>query len=364
MCWLWQQAFGYIGFGKERGVSSEKRRYAYFFAWRNGLSGMGGSYACKREDVLPMVKKLAAVILLYGVMTVVGIPLLITLLFGGFQEEVRIEAKALYGLSDYFAAEREWSELEEYVAGVVSAEMPAAFDEEALKAQAVAARTYQVRKMQESGSHDVIYDVGQAYCTQEEQKEKWGEHYETWRKKIRDAVAETAGEIMVYEEEPILAVFHAQSCGKTEDSENVWMQELPYLRSVDSSGDRQAPDFETTLELSQEEVWQKLSKYGNLGASASELSFSRKQCSEAGYVLTIKAGDLILEGNQVRQALGLRSTNFTVKREGETFFFTTKGYGHGAGMSQYGAEALAEEGKDYHEILNHYYTGISFEKIA
>ncbi|MFR8711746.1 MAG: SpoIID/LytB domain-containing protein [Anaerotignum lactatifermentans] len=169
---------------------------------------------------------------------------------------------------------------------------------------------------------------------------------------------------MVYEGEPILAVFHAQSAGKTEDSENVWVQEIPYLRSVDSSGDLSAPDNTVTETLSAQTVWEKLSTLGDLGVSAAELDFSGIQRSEAGYIQQIQAGNLTLTGLEVRTALGLRSADFTVQRQGEDFVFTTKGYGHGAGMSQYGAKALAEEGMDYHEILSHYYTGISFEKTA
>ncbi len=311
-----------------------------------------------------MAKKILAVLIVYGVMAVLLVPLLVTALFGGFREEAQTEAKAVYGLAEYYACRKAHLELEDYVLGVVSAEMPASFPLEALKAQAVAARTYEVRKMEEAGSAEVLYDVGQAYCTEAERREKWGENYEAYLEKMEEAVRQTAGEIMVYEEEPILAVFHAQSGGMTEDSENVWVQEIPYLRSVDSTGDQEAPGFETEVELTAEEVWEKLSAYGDLGVTAEELDFSGAVRSQAGYIQTIQAGNLTLEGQEIRTALGLRSTNFTVKRQGDAFIFKTKGYGHGAGMSQYGAKALAEEGMDYQEILRHYYTGISFENIA
>ncbi|MBM6829161.1 stage II sporulation protein D [Anaerotignum lactatifermentans] len=311
-----------------------------------------------------MAKKLAALLLLYGLLAVLAVPLMVTLAFGGFRQEAQMEARAIYGLTDFYAGQKAPSELEAYVLGVVSAEMPASFPLEALKAQAVAARTYELRKMEEAGSEEVLYDIGQAYCTEEERRQKWGGNYETYLAKMEEAVGQTAGEIMVYEEEPILAVFHAQSGGRTEDSENVWVQEIPYLRGVDSEGDEEAPGFETEARFSAEEVWRKLSQYGELGVSAAELDFSHAERSKAGYIQTIQAGNLALEGQQIRNALGLRSTNFTVKRQGDEFVFTTKGYGHGAGMSQYGAKALAEEGRDYHEILLHYYTGVSFENIA
>lgn len=313
-----------------------------------------------------MGKKAVGMLVGYVLLAVIGIPVLVTAALGGFREEHMTEAKALYGLEEYWNA-KEYSldtELERYVAGVVSAEMPALFPMEALKAQAVAARTYQVRYMKQSGSEEVLYDVGQAYLDEQGQREKWSAQYETYAARIRQAVAETKGEIMVYEGEPILAAFHAQSSGKTENSENVWVQEIPYLRSVDSSGDLEAPDHETTTALSAAFVWEALRQYGALGVSATDLTFSKPVCSEAGYVQQIQAGNLTLTGQEVREALGLRSTDFTVQRQGDQFLFTTKGYGHGAGMSQYGAKALAEEGMDYREILQHYYTGISFKKIA
>lgn len=312
-----------------------------------------------------MVKKVLGVLVGYVLLAVIVIPLLVTAIFGGFRTEAVTEAKNLFGPADYLQILRpENTELEEYVQGVVSAEMPALFPMEALKAQAVSARTYQVRKMEEAGSDAVLYDVGQAYADTAAQKEKWGEHYQEYAARVSQAVEETAGEIMVYEGEPILAVFHAQSAGKTENSENVWVQEIPYLRSVDSSGDLSAPDNTVTETLSAKTVWEKLSTLGDLGVSAAELDFSGIQRSEAGYIQQIQAGNLTLTGLEVRTALGLRSADFTVRRQGDDFVFTTKGYGHGAGMSQYGAKALAEEGMDYHEILSHYYTGISFEKTA
>ena len=317
-----------------------------------------------------MIKKILGSILLYGVMAAVLLPLLVTLAWGGFRHERVMEAKTLYHLSDFTAdGEREAavssdSELEQYVMGVVSAEMPALFPKEALKAQAVAARTYQIRKMREAGSKQVLYDVGQAYATPKERREKWGSHAKEYEKKVAEAVRETKGEIMVYEAEPILAVFHAQSSGKTEDSENVWVQKIPYLRSVDSSGDLTAPNHEVQTEIGADMVLQKLSRYGDLGVSAKTLQLSVKERTRAGYIRQIAAGRLMLTGKEVREALGLRSADFTVEKKGDTFLFVTEGYGHGAGMSQHGAAALAEKGMSYHDILSHYYTGISFEKTA
>ncbi len=297
----------------------------------------------------------------YVLLAVLLLPCLVTLLCGGFGKEAFQEAEVLYGTADLAPM---GSELEEYVVGVVAAEMPAAFPEEALKAQAVAARTYQVRQMRAAGSEAVLYDVGQAYCTTEEQKKKWGEHYPQYAAKIRKAVRETAGEIMVYEGEPILAAFHAQSGGRTEAAENVWSSEVPYLKSVDSSGDRTAPNNKTEVTFSAEEVLEKLETIGETGCTAENLDIRIQSRTDAGYANKVQAGNLLLTGRQVRETLGLRSANFTAERQGDLFHFTVYGYGHGAGMSQYGASFLAEQGKKYHEILRHYYTDITFDHIV
>ena len=296
------------------------------------------------------MKKLCGFLLIYVVVAVLLLPLLLTMLCGGLGRELPQEAKALYGLADLAPLD---SELEEYVAGVVAAEMPAAFPEEALKAQAVAARTYQVRQMQAAGSSAVLYDVGQACLSEAAQKEKWGESYALYAGKIRSAVCATAGEIMTYDGEPILAAFHAQSGGKTEDAENVWNAEVPYLKSVDSKEDRQAPNNETTVTIAAKTLADKL-------GVAKDAAVSVKKRTEAGYVAEVQAGDKTFSGREIREKLGLRSANFTIAKNGDGYLFTVHGYGHGAGMSQYGASFLAEQGKDYHEILRHYYTDISF----
>ncbi len=298
------------------------------------------------------MKKQCGFLLLYVVVAVLLLPLLLTMLCGGLGREMELpqEAKALYGLADLAPLD---SALEEYVAGVVAAEMPAAFPEEALKAQAVAARTYQVRQMQAAGSKAVLYDVGQTYLSEQEQKEKWGESYALYAGKIRSAVRATAGEIMTYDGEPILAAFHAQSGGKTEDAENVWNSAVPYLKSVDSEEDRQAPNNETTVTIAAKTLAEKLGVAKNAVVSV-------KRRTAAGYVAEVQAGDKTFSGREIRERLGLRSANFMIAKSGDSYIFTVHGYGHGAGMSQYGASFLAEQGKNYHEILRHYYTGISF----
>lgn len=296
------------------------------------------------------MKKQCSFLLLYVIVAVLLVPLLLTMLCGGLGSALPQEARALYGLADLAPMD---SELEEYVAGVVAAEMPAAFPEEALKAQAVAARTYQIRQMRAAGSEAVLYQVGQAYLSEAEQKKKWGKEYACYAGKIHRAVRATAGEIMVYDGEPILAAFHAQSGGRTEDAENVWNGAVPYLKSVDSHEDRQAPNNETTVTVSAERL------ADCLGVPRQAEVFVKSR-TDAGYVKEVAAGERVFSGREVRERLGLRSAAFTIAKNGDSYTFTVHGYGHGAGMSQYGACFLAEQGKDYHEILRHYYTDISF----
>ena len=296
------------------------------------------------------MKKLLGILFFYSILVVLLLPLVVTLLCGGFSKAMPQQAKVLYGTADLAPLK---SELEEYVVGVVAAEMPAAFPEEALKAQAVAARTYQVRQMQAAGTDQVLYDVGQAYIDTAEQKKKWGENYPVYASKIRKAVRETAGEIMVYDGEPILAAFHAISAGRTEDAVHVWNSDVPYLKSVDSREDAKAPQHETIVIFSEQELEEKL-------GSAEVHILSR---TDAGYVSEVRLGEKILSGREVREKLGLRSTNFTIEKKDGGDQVTTHGYGHGVGMSQYGASFLAEKGKTYHEILRHYYQGIDFQKM-
>ena len=257
--------------------------------------------------------------------------------------------------------------LENYIVCVVAAEMPALFNIEALKAQAVAARTYAVNQMEANGFtlEDMIAFGGQAYIDSQGMRSKWGDNYEVYYSKIKKAVEETKGEIMVYEGEPILAVFHAISRGKTETAENVWQQDVPYLQSVESEGDTKAAEYKFETSMPSDEIIKLLSEKYNGFAVEGDLFESMETLSQspAGYILKIKIGNMTFTGRQVREALGLRSADFTYKKDGESIVFTTNGYGHGAGMSQYGAHYLAEEGKTYKEILAHYYTGISFSKI-
>lgn len=255
--------------------------------------------------------------------------------------------------------------LEEYIIGVVAAEMPVSFEPEALKAQAVAARTYAVKHL--NGKTSIkAEDIGQAYISVTQMKQNWGTNFDSYYNKVCSAVKETQGEIMVYNEQPIEAVFHSTSAGMTESAENVWNTSLPYIKSVDSSVDENAPGFLTDKKIIKNEVVNALNnlKSGlNINSQNIFSKISIAERTQAGYITTVNVDGQSFTGQQFRTLFGLRSTNFTVKESGDYLIFTTKGYGHGAGMSQYGAEFMAKEGKTYKEILNHYYFDIQFTKI-
>ncbi len=264
--------------------------------------------------------------------------------------------------SNNISVKEENPEMESYIIGVVAAEMPVSFEIEALKAQAVAARTYAYRQV---GSSKKIEpkNIGQAFVTVEQMKKNWGENFEKNYSKVCSAVSATKNEIMVYGGEPILAAFHSTSGGITENSENVWAEKLSYLKSVDSHEDENAPNFLFNSDFSQSEFKNIFKKQGCNFLDNLENDISVLKRTDAGYVTQIKIGGKVFKGSNVRSLLSLRSTNFTISYDKDKIVFTTKGYGHGAGMSQYGANFMAKENKNYKEILSHYYYGVEFISI-
>ena len=311
-----------------------------------------------------LVKKMIFTIFIYIIIAIIILPAMITYCSYHSKNTNEIQTTETEGeLASPEVVRYHTNELEEYVKGVVAAEMPALFEKEALKAQAVSARTYAVHKMKEMNTNTISYDIGQAYITVDEMKQKWKNHFEEYYNHINEAVEDTKGEIMVYDNEPILAVFHAESGGKTESAENVWQKEIPYLKSVDSSLDIKAPNFETSICFTYDEVLKRFcNKYNDFILNEQTLpqQIYIQSCSPAGYVQKMQIGNKTLTGREVREILNLRSANFTINIENNNITFTTKGYGHGAGMSQYGAEFMAKQGKTYRQILEHYYTDISF----
>ncbi len=265
--------------------------------------------------------------------------------------------------------------LEDYLVHVVAGEMPASFEEEALKAQAVAARTYTVRRMAAlsgkpcgRGGADICTDSGccQAYKTDEQLEARWGASYKINLARVREAVYATAGELLTYGGLPIEALFHSSSGGRTEDSENVFASAEPYLVGVASPGEENAEHYADETRFSRTEAAKALNKlYPDAHVSAKKLSKQLNVLSrfESGRVNQIKVGDVTLTGRQFRQALDLMSANFSLSFSDNNMTVSTMGYGHGVGMSQYGANAMAHEGGDYKEILMHYYTGVKIESI-
>ena len=253
--------------------------------------------------------------------------------------------------------------LRDYLIGVVSAEMPVSFCPEALKAQAVTARTYTLFRVERGAAHedaDVCADFNHcsAYLTDRELQQRWGEDYANNLEKIARAVDETDSLVVEYQGELIDAVFHSTSSGKTEAAVDVWGSDRPYLQSVDSSGDSISARYYGSREFTVAELKQLLQSAlpdADLSGAAATW-FTNVVRSQAGGVKTLTVGGVSTTGGVLRGALGLSSTNFDVTPLGDTMVFTTVGYGHGVGMSQYGAEAMARNGADFITILTHYYT--------
>ena len=257
-----------------------------------------------------------------------------------------------------------------YLVGVVRAEMPASFEPEALKAQAVAARTYTLYKMQTGGNHGDTADICtdstccQAYISEDRARTNWGEDADAYEQKIDDAVAATDGQAILYGGVPILAVFHSSSAGLTRAAGAVWLNDLPYLQAVESpeAGDT-IPNYYSRVEYTAEDFRAKfLAAHPEAELSGAVSGWLKNAVTDtAGSVATLSVGGVTVKGTELRTILGLRSACFEWEvQDGKLVFFVT-GYGHGVGMSQYGANQMVKDGADYKEILTHYYTGVTVE---
>ncbi len=263
----------------------------------------------------------------------------------------------------------------DYIKGVVAAEMPIDFHSEALKAQAVAAHTYALRQIdvelkkptpELDGAYlSTDYTKFQAYISTEDLKAKWGKDFDLNYKKLSDCVDSVINNVLTYENAPIAAAFHSISSGKTESAKNVWGQDISYLSPVESVGDELSPSFENTVTLTDKEVAHAISlKFPDAKFPKDrENWFEIKQKSDSNTITVIKVGSVTTTGKEIREVLKLKSANFTVEYKDSSFTFTTCGYGHGVGMSQYGADYMARQGSDYKEILLHYYSGVTIDQI-
>lgn len=247
---------------------------------------------------------------------------------------------------------------EKYIKGVVSGEMPASYELEALKAQAVAARSYALYHMN-GKEYDVTNTTSsQVYLEEKDLKEKWKEDYDKYSEKIERAIIETKGEYLTYKGEKVNAMFFAVSTGKTENSEEVFVSKLPYLRSVSSSWDEKSPVFTDTVILTLKDF------YNNLNLPYEEnLKVEITEKTSTGRVRKLKINDKEINGRDLQTKLKLRSNYFEIIKKENNIIINTKGYGHGVGMSQFGANEMAKEGSDYRKILKHYYEGTEISKI-
>lgn len=251
---------------------------------------------------------------------------------------------------------------EEYVVGVLSGEMPVSFDMEALKAQAVAARSYAFKKMNDNYDneyHVVDTTMNQVYLDNEELKKRWGNNYNEYFNKVKNAVYDTLGEYLVYDGEIIEALFFSTSTGVTENSGEVFSNQLPYLVSVSSSFEEGvSPVYNDSVNMSLGDFYAKLSL-----PFENNINIEILETTSTNRIKKIKINNKEFSGNDISILLGLRSNYFDIIQNGNEVIIKTKGFGHGVGLSQYGAQAMALKGYKYDEILKYYYTGVSLEKF-
>ncbi len=247
---------------------------------------------------------------------------------------------------------------EEYIFGVVAAEMPALYEEEALKAQAVAAYTYACYKREgnKGKEYDITtdYSTDQSFKTEAQAIKDWGSNADEYVKKIKAAVSSVKGEKITYNGKPILAVYHSVSSGQTFDVKDVWGGDYPYLKSASSAWDKLAKNYTKTYEATTDELKEKLADYITEDKKSDYLLDNFKS-QDNGLVISCEVYGNEISGSELREALELASTCFKYEKSGEVYKFTSYGYGHGVGMSQHGADYLAEIGYSYKEILSHYY---------
>lgn len=254
--------------------------------------------------------------------------------------------------------------LEDYVIGVVAAEMGADFEMEALKAQGIAARTYIVNHLLTKANQENVSvsdtTSDQVYKDEEELRKAWGSNYHEKLKKLTDAVYATEGKIITYQNAPIFPAYFSTSNGFTENSEDYWGNELPYLRSVKSEWDEVSPKFLDQRTFTTEEVAQKLNVGLPKGAAIS-LEIIRTQSER---VSELKIADHSFTGREIREKLDLQSSDFEIEQNNGHLIFTTRGFGHGIGMSQYGANGMAKEGKEYQDIIKYYYQDVEISTLT
>jgi len=250
--------------------------------------------------------------------------------------------------------------LEEYLIGVVAAEMPALFHEQALMAQAVAAYTFTRYRLEVGGANVIsdAWETDQGYLSPEQRRERWGDNFAQHEATITRAVRAVYGYSLEHNGLPIFAAYHAMSAGQTENAGDYWGRDLPFLRSVTSPGCRLAHNFEVTTIFTAEQMQQNLTTLPGVTLTGEPATwFGTAVRTQAGTVAQLPVGGMNVTGRQVRLALALRSSNFSIELVDGEFHVTTHGFGHGVGMSQTGADHMAQHGSNWREILAHFYQG-------
>lgn len=260
--------------------------------------------------------------------------------------------------------------LEEYVLSVVSSEMPATFHEEALKAQSILARTFVINKLI-TGCNNIkegnICDTThcQAYLNINEKKKAWGKDGDEYLKKLKKVVKETEGKVLSYNDQLVkYPQYFSTSSGNTEDAVAVFSEDVPYLKSVESPGEEISPKYESEISISISDFKSKIKKSipnSDLGNNITE-EVKILNRNTGGTVDDIKIGDTTIKGKEFRKIFGLNSANFTLEVLEDKINIKCLGYGHGVGMSQWGANVMAKEGSKYDEILEHYFKGSKIEE--
>lgn len=308
-----------------------------------------------------MREKIISILLMLLIILV--IPIFITTILTGIRSKKEEFSDITVNIN--YSGEETQIPLEEYIIGVVAAEMPAQYDKEALKAQAIAARTYTLKKIDDDKQVIFTSDI-QGYESYNDLESKWGaEEFPIYYVKIKDAVESTRGYVMTYNNELIDAVYHSISSGTTRSALDVWGKDIDYLQKVESLEDINSPEYINRYEISYKELKDKLiESFNDIKVNISkENEMQIVERSEEGYIKKIQFDNKILTGEEIRNSLSIASSNFTLDYKEDNIEIICKGYGHGVGMSQYGANAMAKEGKTYDKILKHYYVGIDILKM-
>ncbi len=261
-------------------------------------------------------------------------------------------------------------DLDTYLYGVVSSEMPASFELEALKAQAVVARTYTIYQIKNGGKHENADVCDSSYCCQawiskENRMARWEpENAKEYWNKIIKAVNDTKGKVIFYSGEPINALFHSNSGGSTELSINVWGGNFPYFQTVETSGEENYNSYSSEVEVSKDDLIQKMiEKYSDF-----KIDFSKENCikieeyTDSGRIKKILIGNKLISGVEARTLFGLKSAKFDFEILKDSVKFKVTGYGHGVGLSQCGSDTLAKNGRNYEEIIKYYYKDVEIHE--